>query len=182
MARAVSEPAPWRRVEPWPRAGEGERHVVLEADAAVRDRIAAWLGLESVERVALDVVLRPWLDGVRIVGELDAAVGRVCGVSLDPYQEEVQEPLDLRLVPPDSPNLPDEGSGEVLVEMDAEDPPEPGDVEGVDLGALALEALSLSLPPFARKPGVAFEAPVAADDSSPFAALASLVKRLPDAS
>ena len=182
MARGVSEPAPWRRIEPWPRTGEGERHVVLEADAAVRDRIAAWLSLESVERVALDVVLHPWLDGMRVVGELEAAVGRVCGVSLDPYQEEVREPLDLRLVPPGSPNLPDEGAGEVLVEMEGEDPPEPGAVEGVDLGALALEALSLGLPPFARKPGVAFEAPAAEDETSPFAALASLVKRPPDAS
>lgn len=176
----MTDNAPWRRVEPWPRTGEGERHVVLEADAPVRERVAAWLGLESVDRLALEVVLRPWLDGMRIVGELDAAAGRVCGVSLEPYQEAVREALDVRFVPPGSANLPGEDAGEVLVEMDAEDPPEPGEVEGVDLGALAVETLSLGLPPFARKPGVAFEAPLAEPDSSPFAALASLVKRPPD--
>ncbi|HEX4742230.1 MAG TPA: DUF177 domain-containing protein [Caulobacteraceae bacterium] len=180
MARAVTDPAPWRRLEPWPRTGAGERRIVLEADASVRERVAAWLGVESVERLTLDVVLRPWLDGMRIVGDLDAAVGRVCGVSLDLYQEEVREHLDLRLTPPGSPNLPDDSVGEVLVEMDAEDPPEAGEVEGADLGALALEALSLALPPFARKPGAAFEAPLAEADSSPFAALASLVKRPSD--
>lgn len=182
MASAVTDSSPWRWVEAWPRRGEGERRVVLEGDAAVRARVAEVLELESVERLALDVVLRPWLDGMRVIGGLEAVVGRVCGVSLDPYQEEVKEALDLRLAPPDSPNLPGESAGEVLVEIDAEDPPEAGEAEGVDLGALAVEMLALGLAPFARKPGVAFEAPVPAEESSPFAALASLVKREPDAS
>ncbi|MBV8683577.1 MAG: DUF177 domain-containing protein [Caulobacteraceae bacterium] len=180
MARAVSEAAPWRSIEPWPRQGDVERHVVLEADAAVRERVAAWLHLESVDSLTLDVVLRPWLDGLRIVGELDAAVGRICGVTLDPYQEEVRETLDLRVLPPGSPHLPGESAGEVSIDLDAEDPPEAADVEGVDLGALALEALSLGLAPFARKPGVAFDAPASADEPSPFAALASLVNRRSD--
>lgn len=180
MASALSDSAPWRRIEPWPRTGERERHVVLEADAATRGRIAAWLELESVEHVVLDVVLRPWLDGMRVVGELDAVVGRVCGVSLEPYEEKVREPVDLRLAPPGSRNLPGEGDAEVLVDMETEDPPESGDVEGADLGLLAVEALSLGLPPFARKPGAAFEAPPDAGEISPFATLASLVKRPPN--
>jgi hypothetical protein len=182
VAGAVTDPAPWRWVEPWPRRDEGERRVVLEADAAVRARVAASLDLESVERLVLDVVLHPWLDGMRVAGQLDALVGRVCGVTLDPYEEEVKESLNLRLAPPGSPNIPGESAGEVLVEVDAEDPPEAGGTDGVDLGALALETLSLALPPFARKPGVVFETPVSAEESSPFAALASLVKREPDAS
>jgi hypothetical protein len=174
--------APWRVIEPWPRAGAGERRVVLEADAHVRGQVASWLHVESVERLRFDAVLRPWLDGLHILGELDAAVGRVCGVTLDPYEEEVRETLDLRFLPPGSPNLPTDEGGEVSVELDAQDPPEAGDVEGLDLGAVALEALSLGLPPFARKPGAAFEAPTPENEPSPFAALASLMNRRPDAS
>jgi hypothetical protein len=182
LARAVTDSAPWRRIEPWSRTGEGQRRLALDAAPDVRERIAALLGLESVERLAMDVVLRPWLDGVEVVGELDAVVGRVCGVSLEPYQEVVREPLDLRFLPPGSPNLPGETASEVVVELEAEDPPEPGEVDGVDLGALAVETLSLGLAPFARKPGVTFEAPDAADEPSPFAALAALVNRRPDES
>jgi hypothetical protein len=182
LASAVTRPAPWRVIEPWPRAGAGERRVVLEADAHLRERVAGWLHVESVERLSLDVVLRPWLDGLHVVGELDAAVGRVCGVTLDPYEEEVRETLDLRYLPPGSPNLPDDEAGEVSVELDAQDPPEAGEAEGVDLAAVALEALSLGLPPFARKPGAAFESPAPENEPSPFAALASLMNRRPDAS
>jgi len=182
LAHAVTHSAPWRILEAWPRHGDVERRVVLEADAAVRERVAAWLHLESVDRLKLDVVLRPWLDGLHIVGELDAAVGRVCGVTLDPYQEEIREPLDLRLLPPGSPNLPAEDAGEVSIDLEAEDPPEAGGVEGVDLGALALEAVSLGMAPFARKPGVAFDAPAPEAEASPFAALASLVNRRADES
>jgi hypothetical protein len=182
LASAVTETAPWRVIEPWPRVGAGERRIVLEADDHVRERVAAWLHVESVERLRLVAVLRAWLDGLHIAGELDAAVGRVCGVTLDPYEEEIRETLDLRFLPPGSPNLPDNEAGEVSVELDAQDPPEPGDVEGVDLGAVALEALSLGLPPFARKPGAAFESPAPENEPSPFAALASLMNRRPDAS
>jgi hypothetical protein len=182
LADAVTDSASWRRIEPWPRTGQGERHFVLEAEAAVRNGVAALLGLESVERLTVDVILRPWLDGMEVVGQLDAIVGRVCGVTLDPYQETVCEPLHLRFLPPGSRNLPDEAAAEVVVEMDAEDPPELGLVDGVDLGAVAVESLSLGLAPFARKPGVTFVAPDAPAEPSPFAALASLVNRRPDAS
>jgi hypothetical protein len=182
LASAVTKTAPWRVIEPWPRAGSRERRVVLEADAHVRERVAAWLHVESVERLRLEAVLRPWLDGLQVVGELDAAAGRVCGVTLDPYEEVVRELLDLRFLPPGSPNLPADETGEVSVELDAQDPPEAGDVEGVDLGAVALESLSLGLSPFARKPGAAFEAPAPENEPSPFAALASLKARRPDAS
>jgi len=99
---------------------------------------------------------------------------RLCGVSLEPYEESVSEPLRIRYLPPDSPNLPRHEGVEVTVDLDAEDPPEAGGSDGVDLAAVVVETLSLGLAPFARKPGANFEAPQEDVEISPFAVLARL--------
>jgi hypothetical protein len=66
----------------------------------------------------------------------------------------------------------------VAVDPGGEEPPESVMNGTIDLGALATEFLILGIDPYPRKEGVAFEAPVAGDDSAahPFAALAALKK------
>ncbi|MEO1613255.1 MAG: DUF177 domain-containing protein, partial [Pseudomonadota bacterium] len=75
---------------------------------------------------------------------------------------------------------------EIDVDFEGDDPPEPlGD--GVDIGAVALEALALGVDPYPRAENAAF-APVAAappgaaplegDAPKPFAALAALKKSM----
>ncbi|HWA60015.1 MAG TPA: DUF177 domain-containing protein [Caulobacteraceae bacterium] len=179
MARSVSEP--WRHVVTWREIGEGPQRLRLEADESTRAKIAKALRLESLSTLRADLALKPWLDGVEIDGRLRAVAGRICGVTLDPYDESVEETFRLTVLPAGSPHAPAESETEdVAIDLDAEDPPDVVAGEGVDLGHYVVEQLSLSLDPFPRKPDAVFEAPPESEDASPFAALAAL-KRPKDA-
>ncbi|HLZ81944.1 MAG TPA: DUF177 domain-containing protein [Caulobacteraceae bacterium] len=174
----MSEAWPWGRLLAWPAPRGPERRLTLEADPEVRAQVARDLELEDVERLGAGIVVRPWLDGMEIEGRVEALVTRLCGVSLEPFEVAVDEPLKVRIVPLGSPNAP-QAEAEVVVDLEAEDPPDEAAAEGVDPGAYVVETLALSLDPFPRKPGVVFEQPQEPEASSPFAALADLVKRPP---
>jgi hypothetical protein len=172
--------APWRQIAPWPRPGQGERTLDIVPAEDVRRRLAERLDLEGLASLAARLTLRPWLDGVEITGRVQAAAERICGVSLEPYTESLDEAVALRMLPPASPHLqPDEGA-EVVVDLDAPDPPEAGEVEGVDLAAIVAEAVALGLAPFARRPDITFEAPPDDSPPSPFLVLRGLARSAPD--
>ncbi|HVG50979.1 MAG TPA: YceD family protein, partial [Xanthobacteraceae bacterium] len=106
-----------------------------------------------------------------MAGELNGAVGQVCVVTLDPIDNVISEKMDVDFLPASAA-----AHARTLADAvgdDGDDPPELL-VEGtVDLGALAVEFLILSLDPYPRKPGAEFVAPDAeTTDSGPFAALA----------
>jgi len=170
----VSALAPWRQIAAWPRAGQGERIIDIAPDAEVRRQLAARLDLEGLSRLSARLTLRPWLDGFEITGVVEAEAMRICGVSLEPYAEALHETVAVRMLPPASRHLPDEGGAEVIVDLEAPDPPEPGEAEGADLAAIVAEAVALGLQPFARKPDAAFEPPPEDQPPSPFAALQAL--------
>jgi hypothetical protein len=110
---------------------------------------------------------------VEIEGRLRAKVTRTCGVSLEPFDEEVDEPVLWRLVPPGSPRLESDESPP-LVDPAAPDPPDPLTGEELDLAAFLTESLALALSPYPRKPGAELEVPPPDDDAGhPFAALAT---------
>ena len=180
MGRGMSEAWPWGRPLGWPVPRGAERRLTLEAGPEVLAQVARDLDLEAVQRLGADIVVRPWLDGMELEGRVEAVVTRVCGVTLDRFDVVVDEPLEVRIVPEGSPNAP-RAEGEIVVDLDAEDPPDEATGEGVDPSAYVVEALALSLDPFPRKPGVVFEQPPGGDPTSPFAALADLVKRPPPA-
>jgi len=170
----VSGLAPWRQIAPWPRAGQGERVVDLTPRPEVRGELARRLDLEGLSSLHARLTLTPWLDGVEITGVVEAVAERVCGVSLDAYSEPLHERVALRMLPPASAHLQRDDEEEVIVDLDAPDPPEAGEVEGVDLAQIVAEAVALALPPFARKPEAAFEAPPEDRPPSPFAVLKAL--------
>ncbi|HEV2366090.1 MAG TPA: DUF177 domain-containing protein [Caulobacteraceae bacterium] len=157
----------------WTEARGGERQVAFAPDPAARARIAAELGLEGLEELRVAFVLGPWRDGVEVEGELHALAGRLCDLTLEPFEETVASRFRRRLVRQGSPNLPGEGA-EVVVDPEGEDPPEAFEGAFIDLAGIAAEELLLALDPFPRKPGAAFEAPAAEPPASPFAALAKL--------
>lgn len=174
----MSEAWPWGRLVAWPAPRAMERRLDLAAGPEVREQVARHLDLEAVQRLTAEVVVRPWLDGMELEGRVDALVTRLCGVTLEPFEVAIDEPLKVRVVPAGSPNAP-QTEGEIVVDLDAEDPPDEADGDGVEPAAYVVEALALALDPFPRKPGVVFEPPAGNDEPSPFAALASLVKRPP---
>lgn len=139
-------------------------------------------GLVAVKRLRARFEVKPQRSGgaVEVRGQVDAAVVQVCTVSLDEFEAELSESVDLVFMPeealaawtkkhPKSKDEPDLGT---------EDTPDLI-VEGrIDLGSIAAEYLALGLDPYPRKPDVTFDpVPLAGEtELSPFAALALLKK------
>ena len=191
MPERMSQHLPERRSEPpWSvpvalnEVPETGRHLDLVADANARAAIATLAGLVALPHLtaSFDVTLHGG-NGLHVVGEVSATVQQTCVVTLEPIENEIEEPIDLifvpaagnadakhRLSPPPVGNggeidLPVDDALEVLVDG------------VVDLGAIATEFLLLGVDPYPRKPGAVFQAPTAGDDSAhPFAALAALKK------
>ena len=169
---------PWGRALTWLEvAHAGERRLSMTAGPEARAAVASALDLVDLTQLKADFSVRPWLDGLEIEGRVAARATRTCGVSLDPFEVDIDEPLHLRMVPAGSPNAPRADSHEIIVDLDAEDPPDEVDGDAVDLSAYVAETLALALDPFPRKPGAAFEPPAEQRAASPFAALAQLSPR-----
>lgn len=149
----------------------------LAADEAARTAIAKSAGLRALPRLeaAFEVARRG--DRLHVAGRVSASVGQVCVVTLEPVDNEIDEPIDLVFVT--AAPAAAEGSGKGVVEVSPDDGPEiePLVNETVDLGAIATEFLLLGIDPYPRKPDAVFDAPAPDDPSThPFAALASLRK------
>jgi len=174
----TDRPDPWRvriTVEQIPDTG---LHRDIEADQAVRGAMAEVAGLREVlsARASLDVT--PQRGGrYHVAGHVRARIGQTCVVTLDPIENDIDEPIDLTFAPPEQiPQLSD--LVEEAAESDAEipDPPEPIENGVIDLGRLATDALFLAIDPYPRKPDAVFEPPVVPEDPEdhPFAALKAL--------
>jgi uncharacterized metal-binding protein YceD (DUF177 family) len=153
-------------------------HRDFEADRAVREAMAEVAGLRNIvsASASLDLMLKRG-GRVHVTGRVQARIGQVCVVTLDPIENEIDEDIDLIFAPPEQiSQLAD------LVEESAEsdteipDPPEPIINGVIDLGRLATDALFLAVDPYPRKPGAVFEPHVEAADPEdhPFAALKAL--------
>jgi hypothetical protein len=148
-------------------------HKVIEASAVVRQGVAALAGVRDLPWLAATFDLTRQGDGVHVVGRVQARVGQTCVVTLEPIENEVDEPIDLLFLP----GAPAEAEADKLA--DGVEPPEPLVAGTVDLGAVATEFLMLGIDPYPRKPGVEFAAPKAdGGRDKPFAALEALKKRL----
>lgn len=181
--RAAWSPAATENLVTLAHAQRGALKRSLVADEEARARIAKALGLESLGRLEAEMQVRPWLDGVEISGRWSARVGQVCGVTLEPFDSELDGEIHVRALPEGSAALgaPDEAGGELDLDPEADDPPDLLEDDRIDLGAYVVEDLSLAIDPFPRKPGVEFTAPEQAGELSPFAVLAKLKGGAPDA-
>jgi hypothetical protein len=172
----------WRvplRLEDVPETG---RHIELTADAALREAVAEFAGVNAVAALSATFdVARRGKDGLRVSGEVRARVGQTCVVTLEPMESEIVEPVDVIYEPPQAEVAPQRAAPATPGATgspgfdEEEDPPEPL-VDGIaDLGALATEFLLLGIDPYPRKPGATFEQPAAnTQESGPFAALLRL--------
>lgn len=179
----MTQPAqPWHvpvRLEDIPETG---LHLDLVPGAEVRAGLAALAGVRDMPRLeaVLDIVHHG--NGLRATGRVSATVEQTCVVTLDPVENEVDEPIDVIFAP--SPEDSTEDSADDFVaedEMDGHavldggEPPEVLSGGTADVGAIAAEFLLLGIDPYPRKPGAEFKPP--ADQGavvSPFAELAKL--------
>jgi hypothetical protein len=161
--------------------------LTIHATASECAALAARGGLVAVESLAADFHLRKAkASKVEVVGALRARVVQTCVVSLDPFESDVECPIEVVFAGPvETAVLPphrrmdlgdfDSVARSRSAELDTPDPI----IDGrIDIGALTAEYLMLSLDAYPRKPGVSFDeigdadAPVEA--VSPFAGLKKL--------
>jgi uncharacterized metal-binding protein YceD (DUF177 family) len=141
------------RVDPLPRGGLEQE---IEANEAERAALAALNGLPAIARLTARFRVVKSGKGVRVEGDVSARLTQTCVVSLDPFEVEIDEPVDVRFMPPQAIDPAAEAHG-----LDVEDEPDPLIDGKIDLGALACEFFTLALDPYPRKPGAAFEPPAA---------------------
>lgn len=173
---------PWRvapvLVAQIPEAG---LHREIEADSAALRAMAEAAGLRNVvsAQATFDITLQR--EGrVHVAGRVRARIGQECVVTLDPIENEIDEPIDLIFAPSDQiPDMADLVDDDLDDDVEVPDPPEPIVNGQIELGRIAADALFLGIDPYPRKPGVVFEAEVAAVDPEdhPFAALKALKPR-----
>lgn len=151
-------------------------HIEAEAPAEVRAQLVKLANLRDLSRLSAVFDLSRRGGGVHVAGQVKARVGQTCVVTLEPLENDLDEAINLRFVPPLDATAKDDGADHKASD---EGPPEPL-IEGkVDLGAIATEFLLLGIDPYPRKAGAEFAAVKTADDSArPFAALEALKKRL----
>ncbi len=132
-----------------------------EESAALAQRF----GVTAVRDVTADVVLRRKGRSHIVVleGRLKAEVEQPCVVTLEPVTETLEEQFVLRftLDPAQAALDSAESAGlEVMIDPEADDPPEPAGPRGIDVGEAVAQQLSVAISPYPRAQGLASEGEV----------------------
>jgi uncharacterized metal-binding protein YceD (DUF177 family) len=178
MANGNAEDVPWsRRIAAMSVSRRGI-DMVLDADEGTRKLIAESLDLDGLDALSARFSLRMSSgEIITVTGDVTAQGCQRCVVSLAPVPFSVSEPVEQRYA--SDALLPKPTKAEIERSLDDPDPPEPFDNGMIDIAALAVETLSLALPPFPKAEG-AIHVETASDSSespryeSPFAALVAL--------
>ena len=139
--------------------------VTLEATAEERAVLARRFGIEAVDRLEAALELHAEPGGTVLVhGRLAADVTQACVVTLDPVAQSIDEPVELRFVPPGSAHSDDDLEGPDEIPISRE-----GDLE---LGEAVTEQLALALHPYPRSEGAELPSDVLDPEApGPFEAL-----------
>jgi len=169
---------------------EGGLDVRIAADAATLQALAAADDLPGIGRLEADFHVAPRsLQRFNVTGEMRARVTQVCVVSLEPFDSDIVEPIDVDFAMPEdgrdakaahAAGFRGNPKSDGVVVGEEPDPPDVIVDGRIDLGALASEFLALGLDPYPRKPGIVFEPPGNSDleeSDSPFRALRKLKDR-----
>ncbi|MDH3473459.1 MAG: DUF177 domain-containing protein [Rhodospirillales bacterium] len=188
MTASTKQQGEFSRPLPADRIGAEEVEQAIEATAEERAALARRFDLLALDHLTARLTLRR-LEGrplIRVRGDFEAELTQACVVTLEPVPSRPGGSISLLFSL--APELEGVG-GEVFVDLDAEDPPEPVPPGGIDLGEIVAEQLALALEPYPRAPGAHLEtaewggaAPEDEDKASPFKVLASLKKPQDDAS
>ena len=133
----------WRAFVTVAQIPDGGLHREIEADQAARQAMAETAGLREI------LSARAWFDltlqrsgRVHVTGRVLARLGQTCVVTLDPIENEIDEPVDLIFAP--SEQLPDfirQADEAPDGDAETEDPPEPIENGIIDLGRLATDEI-----------------------------------------
>lgn len=146
----------------------------LVPDERVREALARHVGVIAIPQLAARLNVRPdGRGGAEVKGTLQASVRQTCVVTLEPFDNPILEPIEVRFSPRGT--VAPEAGG--MIDLDAEEPPDELIDGTLDLAALVAEFLALSIDPYPRKPGAVFSPPKEGETGkapSPFASLEKL--------
>ena len=148
----------------------------LDASPAERAAVAGRLAILAVDRLVAELTVKN-LGGrlFRVDGSWEAAVQQACVVTLEPVPAVLNGRLEASY---EAGGRAAGGGSEIVVDPEADDPPEVLPAEGLDLGELVVQELAVALDPYPRAPGA--EVPAEFQPSEvekargPFAALEAL--------
>ncbi|MFN4271540.1 MAG: YceD family protein [Aliihoeflea sp.] len=137
--------------------------VRIVADETQRTALAQAHELLSLERLEAELVVSAWKSrGVRVAGTLKADFAQECVVTLEPIANRMKEPVSAVFAPEGSRLLnPDLAEvGEILLDAEGPDSPEPFRGNEIDVGQLVEEFFALGIDPYPRKTGAELQTPV----------------------
>ena len=143
--------------------------VVVEASPEERAALAKDFKLPAIHALEGRFRLTGTPRRVHVAGVVRARVEQVCVVTLEPFEDEIAEEVEV--------DFAGAGAGAPAGDPEGPDYEPPDEIAGghIDLGALTAEFLALGLDPYPRKPGAAFSYEGEDQDrESPFAALKGL--------
>jgi uncharacterized metal-binding protein YceD (DUF177 family) len=169
----VTESFAWTFPVPVADLPEEGRDYELIPDATQREALARRAGVSAVPTLFADLHVAPdGRGGASVEGVLRATVTQACVVTLEEFDNQIEEPISLRFA--QAEEITDDPDG--LVDIGGDDPPDPIVNGTVDLADVVGEFLALAIDPYPRKPGAVFQLPAepSAGSDSPFAALEKL--------
>lgn len=125
--------------------------VTVEADEAQRTALAAAHGLRAVARFVATLLVESWKKGgVRVTGRVEASVVQDCVLTLEPVAGAIDEAVSALFLPEGS-RLAAPAEGEIVLDAEGDDAPEPFSGDTVDVGQLAEEFFALGIDPYPRR-------------------------------
>jgi uncharacterized metal-binding protein YceD (DUF177 family) len=150
VVSAAPEPSEFSRIVSVEAIDRTGLELELEAEAEECAALARRFGLEEVKRLTAIARLTPLPDReLRLVVTFCADVVQLCVITLEPVAVSLSERFEVLCAPPS------EGveEGEVVIDVEADDPPEPLDEDRIDIGEMVAQHLAMAIEPYPRAPG-----------------------------
>lgn len=151
MVSTAPKPPEFSRVVSVEALGRAGLELEIEADQRERAALVRRFGLDALEKLVAVARLTPRGDGeVRLVVTFDADVVQLCVVTLEPVAVRLSERFEIAFAPLA------EGveEVEVVIDVEAEEPPEPLVEDRIDVGEMVAQHLAMAIEPYPRAPSV----------------------------
>ena len=162
-----------------PRDGRSIAYSASREECAL---VAEALKIDRVASITADLLARPFRkDGARVSGRILAVVFQKSVVSLEPVEQRINENFEAAFIRESKAPKRAVETAEIVIDPEADDPPDTFVGDKIDLGSRLFETLALAVEPYPRRPGEHFGGTVVEEASpdeapSPFAALASITR------
>lgn len=147
--------------------------VSAAADGAALTALAKRLSLEYLKSLTVEALVKPVNKRqVRLTGTVEGVAGRICVVSLRPFESVVKEDFSVLFEAQEAEDV-----RKTEIDLDFSEDEDKDDLinNKIDVGETAVEYFSLALDPFPRAPDAVFTDRIdAGEKENPFAVLEKL--------